>query len=441
MNLVNKTRKGLIIFFFASLLGVSCSSEEGDAGAGSKLTKAEGGRTYGGKLRINETEYFKTLFPPSITDGISTRICTQVYEGLLKFDQADLSIKNSLADGFSVSPDGLVYTFRLKKGVFFHDDACFNGGKGREFEANDVKYCFTQLCKQSANNQNAALLKDVLKGASEYYKASENGVTPKFEISGIKVLDKHTIVFELTAPNSLFTTFVAMPPTYIYPKEAFEKYGLEMRSKTVGTGPFLISSIDDDIEVILKKNPNYYGKDKFGNKLPLLDAVDIKFLHEKKTELFEFKKGNLDMIYRLPTESILDILEGTSPDKEGEYSEYQLQRKPEMATQFLTFNYQSSEFKNKNVRKAISFAIDRDKILNYILKGEGIQPGFFGVTPPAFQDYRIEGVKGYRLNKDSARYYLAKAGFANGKGFPKIKMQLNTDGDRNTEVALEIQKN
>jgi oligopeptide transport system substrate-binding protein len=437
---MKKTIKNLIVFSLGVTLLASCGKEEKATEGGQKLTKAEGGRTYGGKLRINESEYFKSLFPPSITDGISTRIATQIYEGLLKFDQEDLSIKNAIAESYSVSEDGKLYTFKIKKGVFFHNDPCFANSKGRELTAEDIKYCFTQLCTQSAVNQGFILFEGVLKGATEYYNATSNGTKPSFDVSGIKVINASTIQFELVAPNSLFTTYLALPFTSIYPKEAVDKYGLEMRTKAVGTGPFTLASVDDDIQVLLKKNAHYYGKDKYNNKLPLIEAVDIKFLHEKKTELFEFKKGNLDMIYRLPTEYILDILEGTQPDKEGDYSQYELQRKPEMATQFLTFNYQSELFKNKNLRKAISFAIDRDKILNYILKGEGIQPGFFGITPPAFNDYKIEGVKGYKLNKDSARYYLKKAGYENGKNFPELSLQLNTDGDRNTDVAIEIQK-
>jgi len=437
---MRKTIKHCALLSIGIISIISCGKDTKGGESTQKITKAEGGRTYGGRLRINESEYFKSLFPLSMTDGISMRIATQIYEGLLKFDQSDLSIKNALAESYTISDDGKFYTFKLHKNVFFHDDKCFPDGKGREFKASDVKYCFSQLCTQSPINQGFLLFKDVVKGATEYYNATANNVKPNFDLAGLKIIDDYTIQVELIAPNSLFTTYLAMPFTCIYPKEAVEKYGLEMRTKAVGTVPFILASVDDDIQVILKKNSKYYGKDKYNNKLPLIDAVDIKFLHEKKTELFEFKKGNLDMIYRLPTEYILDILEGTLPDKEGDYSQYELQRKPEMATQFLAFNYQSDLFKNKNLRKAISFAVDRDKILNYILKGEGIQPGFFGITPPAFPDYKIEGIKGYKLNKDSARYYLAKAGYPNGKGFPELSLNLNTDGDRNTDVAIEVQK-
>ena len=150
------------------------------------------------------------------------------------------------------------------------------------------------------------------------------------------------------------------------------------------------NDVEEDISIILKKNTNYHDKDEFGNQLPYLDAVSIQFIKDKKTELFEFRKGNLDMIYRLPTEYIIEILEETMPGANGEYSQFQLQRSPEMMTQFLTLNNQSGVFKNRNVRKAFNFAIDRTKILDFVLNGEGYAPGNHGITPPVFSNYNIE---------------------------------------------------
>jgi len=229
-------------------------------------------------------------------------------------------------------------------------------------------------------------------------------------------------------------------PAPDFPKEAYEKYGLEMRNKAVGTGPFKISSIEDDISIILKKNENYYGVDSAGNKLPFLDAIKIKFIKDKKTELLEFKKGNLDMMYRLPTEHIIDILEEVN-QKKGDFGQYQLQRTPEMATHFLSFLNNGKIFKDKNIRKAFSFAVDRKKILEYVLEGEGYAAATYGITPvDIFKNYDVKGIKGYDLNKDSAQYYLKKAGYADGKGFPKVKLELNSDGERNVKVAEEIQR-
>ncbi|MCR6641969.1 MAG: ABC transporter substrate-binding protein [Sporocytophaga sp.] len=436
-------KKLILTLACAGVLLSSCdTTKETGSGESSSLTAAKGGRYYGGVFKVNESDYIKNLFPHNITDAISYRVANQVYEGLMKFNQADLSLIKGIAEDYSVDPSKTVYTFKLRKGVFFHDNECFPGGKGRELTAEDVKFCFTQLCTQNINNQGFSVFQGILKGADEYYKASEGGKKPSFDVEGIKVIDPNTIQFTLTAPNSIFLYNLARPFTYIFPKEALEKYGLEMRTKAVGTGPFKIFSIEDDISIILKKNENYWAADEHGNKLPFLDAIKIKFIKDKKTELLEFKKGNLDMMYRLPTDHIIEILEEVKGNK-GQFGQYDLQRTPEMATHFLSFLNQGKIFNNKDLRKAFSFAIDRKKILEFVLNGEGYAPATHGITPiDIFKNplYDVSKINGYDLNLDSAKYYLKKAGYPDGKGFPKITLELNSDGERNAAVAEEIQK-
>jgi len=428
---------------FIIFLGLftACGSEKTNKGEGA-LRSAQGGKFYGGIFRINESEYIKNLFPHNITDAYSYRVASQIYEGLFKFDPQTLEVINGLVESYDIDETGTIYTFKIKKGVMFHDNPCFNDGLGREVKSEDVKYCFTQLCTKSINNQHFAIFEEVLKGAKAYYDASNNGNKPAFEVEGIKVLDDYTLQLHLLKPNSLMIVNLAQPACFIYPREAQERYGVDMRINAVGTGPFSlnITDVEEDISIILKRNPNYHISDEHGNQLPFIDAVSIQFIKDKKTELFEFRKGNLDMIYRLPTEYIIEILEETMPGANGEYSQFQLQRSPEMMTQFLTLNNQKGVFRNKNVRKAFNFAIDRTKILDFVLNGEGYAPGNHGITPPVFSNYNIEDIKGYSLNIDSARYYLRKAGYANGGGFPKLQFLLNAEGDRNTNVAVEIQK-
>ncbi|MDX2189167.1 MAG: ABC transporter substrate-binding protein [Bacteroidota bacterium] len=430
-------------FFLVSvvLFILSCGKSEKEQNASSGLTPANGGKFYGGVFRMNESEYIKTLFPPNLTDAFSYRVACQVYEGLLKFNQSDLTLKPGIAESWTVDETGTVYTFKLRKGIKFHDDVCFPDGKGRELKASDVKYCFTFLCTQNPNNQGFHIFKDVIKGATAYFNATLFVAKPDFEIEGIKVIDDYTVQFSLEKPSSIFLYQLARSFTFVFPKEAYDKYGLEMRIHPVGTGPFYLSSIEEDISIILKRNPNYWGQDSVGNKLPFFDAISVTFIKDRKAELFEFKKGNLDMVYRLPTDNIIEIVEDAmDKTKKGEYTQYQLQRKPEMATHYLTFNNQSELFKNKNIRKAISYAIDRRKILEFVLQGEGYKAGLNGVTPPVFQNYDIEKIKGYDLNIDSAKYFLSKAGYPSGKGFPKVQLVLNSDAERNKNVAVEVQK-
>ncbi len=426
--------KLLIISLFFASCGGSQNSE-----TPKELRSANGGRYYGGEFRLNESEYIKNLFPHNIVDVYSYRVASQIYEGLFKFDQGgNLKIVPALAESHTIDSSYTVYTVKIRKGVVFHDDACFGGGKGREVKAEDIKYCFTRLCTQDRNNRAFDMFDGILKGAKTYYDATIGGKAPSFELEGVKIIDDYTIQFTLDKPNSLFLTNLARPQTFIFPKEAYEKYGVDMRIKAVGTGPYKILSVDEGNKIKLARNENYYRKDKHGNQLPFIDALEINFIQDKKTELFEFRKGNLDMMYRLPTDYIIEILEETNVDENGGFSKYELQREPEMQTQIFSFMNAEGIFKDVNVRKAISFAIDRKKILEFVLNGEGYAAGIHGLTPPSFQDYDISKIQGYDYNIDSAQYYLAKAGFPKGQGFPKITLDLNPEGDRHSNVALEV---
>src|SRR3990172_8954243 len=99
------------------------------------IHQAKGGRLYGGVFRINETSYFKNLFPHNIIDVYAHRIANQVYEGLFKYSQEDLSLKPCLIETYSVDSTGRIFIFKIKRGVYFHDDPCFPNGVGRELKA------------------------------------------------------------------------------------------------------------------------------------------------------------------------------------------------------------------------------------------------------------------------------------------------------------------
>ncbi|MFA0961811.1 ABC transporter substrate-binding protein [Roseivirga sp. BDSF3-8] len=432
----------VMLLFTSALFLTSCAGgnrDESISGDKEGYREAKGNRFYGGILKVNESEYIRNLFPHNITDVYSYRVASQVYEGLFKFNSETLEVEKNLIDSYTVDESGTKYKFNLKKGVFFHNDPCFTNGQGREFVAEDVAYCFTRLATPHRNNQNAAIFRGLIAGAEEWYKAAQAGNRPSGFLKGIQVLDRYTVEITLTEPNAIFPVHLARPPCFIYPKEAEKKYGQELRIKAVGTGPFTMGEVSEDISILLRRNERYHGEDEFGNQLPFLDAISIQFLKDKKSELLEFKKGNLDLIYRLPTDYIIQILE-ESASKQGEYSQYNLQRVPEMVTQFIAFQNRNSAFDDVQVRKAFNYAIDRQKILDFVLNGEGFAPGHHGITPPVFSQYDIHNIPGYSFNPDSARFLLKAAGYPDGKGFPSVELILNAEGERNTNVAVEIQK-
>ena len=104
-----------------------------------ELVLASGGKYYGGVFRINETEYFRSLYPLNITEVVSHRIINQVYEGLVSLNQSTLDVEPCLAESYTVSKGATVYVFNIRKGVHFQDDPCFVAGKGREITSKDFK--------------------------------------------------------------------------------------------------------------------------------------------------------------------------------------------------------------------------------------------------------------------------------------------------------------
>ena len=429
-------KKLIYLLIGATVILSSCGGDSENTNTNNQVAK--GGVKYGGVFKMNETEDFKSLYPLNVTFSIEQRITNQIYEGLLKFDQEDLSIIPSLAEKWEVNEDATSFTFHIRKGVKFHDDNCFDGGKGREVKAADFKYCFDRICVSDPSNQMYWLFKDKVKGANEYHEATNNKKSIEGGVSGVTVVDDYTIKIDLNYSFAGFLNIMSHASTVVYPKEAVETYGLDMRINAVGTGPFRVKKIKESETVILDRNPNYWKSDKHGNQLPYLDGLKFSFNKEKKAELLEFKKGNLDLVFRLPLEMIGDVVGELEDAKKGANKPYIMQVVPALSVYYLGFQHKLEPFNNIDVRKAFNYAIDRESIVTYTLQGEG-RPALHGIVPP-FKGYDYENVKGYEFDPGKAKEHMAKAGYANGNGFPEITLQINPGGgDRNVQIAEVVQ--
>ncbi|MFN8309882.1 MAG: ABC transporter substrate-binding protein [Chitinophagales bacterium] len=400
-----------------------------------KARKANGPVKYGGVFHVNETEYFRSLFPQNVTETVGHRITNQLYEGLVVLSQADLSLHPNLATHWEVEDSARLFVFHLRKGVFFHNDPCFKNGKGREMNASDVVYCFEKLCTPDASNQGFWLFKDLVEGASEFYAQHEAGNAQMQHVPGIQQINDSTVSIRLVRPFAGFLFRLAMPFTAIFPKEAVTFYGMDLREHAVGTGPFCIRKIMPDAGVFLVRNENYWGADSFGNKLPYLDAIRWSFIKEEKVEMLEFKKGNLEMKYRLPLDMVTQVVQ--NGQLQGEYRKFQLQTVPELSTQYYGLLHTGKLFSNVHLRRAINFAIDREKIVRYTLKGEGVAVKA-GIVPEGMPGYNYANVHGFTFDPAQAQKELALAGYKDGKDFPALTLHINSGGGRNEKVAEAI---
>jgi peptide/nickel transport system substrate-binding protein len=397
-----------------------------------KIEKIEGGKFKGGVLRLNSIEDYTSLFPVAINDIYSTHIAGQCYEGLFKFNQKTLEAEPCLAESFDIDNTKKVYTFHLRKGVLFHDDACFPEGKGREMNANDFKYCFEFLCSNHEENKWPTLFRDRIVGANEYAAGTAKTV------EGIKVIDNYTFELKLVDPFAGLPDLLAVLAAAVYPKEAIDKYQYAgMHNYMVGTGPFIATTLKNGENVEFIRNEKYWKKDEFGNQLPYLAKVTFSFIKTKPEELKAFQDGNLDMVWGLPVEEIPNIMASFEEALEGKNREFDLQSVNSLNIQYYGFLFTSETFSDVRVRKAFNYAIDRDSLVEFVLQGEGI-PAHHGFVPP-MSGYPTDAVKGFDYNPKLAAQLMKDAGFNGGKGFPEVTLHLNSSGGTNEKIAAYMQ--
>lgn len=396
---------------------------------------------YGGVFKMNEVESFRSLAPHSITDITSNNIASQIYEGLLRLNPKTLEITPGLAESWDVSADGLIYTFNLRKGVFFHENICFIGAATREVNADDVIYSFTQLFTPSDENQLHSLLTERVLGAHEYYQNKLKGINTVNSIAGLKKLDDYSVRIVLLEPFSGFLELITTPVGWIYPKEADDYYGSILRENAVGTGPFRLHKLIENQVLILSKNPKYWRKDSLGQTLPYLDAIKYTFVKSKKEEMAAFFDGHLDLVFELGSTYVKKLKLDINKDfGTFETDSFIVQISPAMSVQFYGFKHSGNIFNNHNVRQAFNCAINRNLIVDEVLYGLGV-PANLGFVPPYFADYNVDSLNNYSYNPDRAKKYLADAGYPNGQGFPRLTLNINSGGGMsNLKVAEAVAK-
>jgi len=395
---------------------------------------AIGGKMYGGEFKFMSSEKVDNLFPISSVDIYSQRLNSQIYESLLKLDIETMKVVPSVAESYKVSDDAKTFTFKLRKGVYFHEDDCFNG-KAREVTAEDVKFTLEVACSGLKINKMSYLLINRIEGAKEFYNKSGASL-PKNGVSGIQVVDSRTLKIKLKEPFIGFDKIMTHSNLGIFPKEAFEKYGKEIKKHPVGTGPFMLEKMDGN-GITLKRNDNYWRKDELGNQLPFLDKVVMTYAKDKKSELLAFRNKQIDLVLEIPVEDINDILGSLQDAQAGKNVKHRVESVSSMSVNYVAFACESEEFKNADVRRAFNLAIDRHELVDKWLLGEGwaSENGFV----PSMENFPSETVKGHKYDVTRAQQLLTKAGYPKGKGFPVLEFYVNAiEGSAPHKMCLGI---
>jgi peptide/nickel transport system substrate-binding protein len=412
--------KIISLFLVTGIIFGSCSEKADET----EVLEAKGGKKYGGEFKFMSTEKITTLYPTFTVTSNSMRLLTQIYEPLLTVSPETGQVSPAVAQSFTVSDDAKVYTLKIRKGIKFHEDACF-GGKSHELTAEDVKFTLDMACSGLKKNQIRYLLVDRIEGGRDFFEKSKTTL-PKSGVAGVKVKGKYTIEITLTQSFVGFEKVLTHRSLGITPKEAYAKYGENAGKHPVGSGPFSLESWTGS-KVVLKRNPEYWRKDDFGNKLPFLAQITMTYAKDQRAALVAFGQSKIDLVMELPVEEIEHVLGTLIEAQNGKNVKHKVDSEKSMSMSYIAMANESEEFKDVRVRKAFNLAVDRDQIIDLDLEGEGwaATNGFV----PDMMDYPSENVKGHIFNVAKAKSLMREAGYPNGNNFPKLDFYVNgTEG-------------
>lgn len=387
-------RNYFLVYIFLIFVSASC----GNTSTHQKNRQIFNLNLSSGSLESLDPAYAKDLYTMWTTH--------MLYNTLVETD-SNLYLQPSLAKSWDISADGLTYTFHLQTNVYFHDNPLF--GRKRKMTAKDVAYSFLRITSSEIASSGAWIFNGHVKDSSAF-----------------EALDDSTFILHLSAPFRPMLAMLSMPYCSIVPKEVAEHFGKDFRSHPCGTGPFQFKSWDEGNVLLLHKNPDYWEKDKEQITLPYLDAIHITFYDSKATEFLLFRQGKLHFTHSLDG-SFKDLILRKDGQLKKEYlSKFRLKKSRYLNTEYLGFLtdsssplLQHSSLKNKLVRQAINYAIDRKKIITYFKNGVGI-PATGGFTPPGIAGFDTVAMYGYNFNPEKALQLLDMAGYPKGKGMEPI---------------------
>jgi peptide/nickel transport system substrate-binding protein len=361
----------------------------------------------------NEMAGITSLDPAAAISFENIWPVNQLFNGLVQMDD-QLNVIPCIAKKYTISEDGLSYTFNLRSDVYFQDNVCFENGRGRRVVAKDFVYSFNRLFDSKVSSA-ISLLTNIDRSEKTEYK-------------GFQSINDSTLVIRLKEPFSAFISILTMKFFSVLPLEAIEYYKQDFRRNPVGTGPFAFKIWEEGTKLILIKNPNYFERDEKGFRLPYLDAVTISFVKDRETAFMELLNGKFDMLSGADAFNINEVL-----DKEGDLrdvykSKFYLQKQNFLKTDYIGIlidekieSVKTSPLRLKSIRKAINYAFDRDKLIKYLRNNIGYAANA-GFIPKGMKSFDPEKVKGYNYNPDFARELLKEAGYPNGKGLPEITL-------------------
>ena len=365
-------------------------------------------------FKYNESAGILTLDPIYAKDLPHIWACNQIFNGLVAFDD-EMNVVPAIAKSWDISDDGMTYTFILRDDVYFHEDTCFavkslshrvaespsnflEDLKTRKVVAEDFVYSFNRVLDRKLNSSGSWIFSNV--------KSSQQPIANSQQLKyAFEAINDTILKIELAQPFPAFLGILSMTYASVVPHEAIDFYGTEFGRYPVGTGPFKYQYWKEGVKLVFRKNPNYFEfektpshqdnetpshqvtkspSQKVTQRLPYIDAVSISFIIDKQVAFMEFVKGKFDFMSGIDARYKDELLTRDGQLRQEYEDDIYLIREPYLNTEYLAFflgeNDTLGEERSLALRQAVSYSIDREKMLRYLRNGIGT-PGNYGIIP------------------------------------------------------------
>lgn len=261
-------------------------------------------KTISDTLLINFQNKYKTLFPPSINDKVSSQIVTQLYNGLVAYNPKNLKIQPAIAKSWEKDETGTVYTFYLNTNVYFNP--VFNN-EPELLTIDDIMFSYQYLCTKLPDNKNFFSSMYNIVGAKKYYD-THSEIQNDFDIDGIKAINDSTLQITIKDKDYPILDVLALPSASIFSQKAYKK----LKEKCfIGSGPYFLNEEPQEniTSLMLIYNPYYFLQDNSDKYFPYISNVSVSFIPSRKKELKLLEDEKLDIILGLNNSDLLSFLE------------------------------------------------------------------------------------------------------------------------------------
>ncbi len=402
----------------------------------------------GEMVMFGETSRIRSLDPARTGDVASSLATGNIYEGLLEYHYLDRPYRliPALAENLpEVSDDGLTYTFRIRRGIYFQDDPCFveTDGKGRELVAEDFVYAIKRVADMKNASPGYWAFNDRIVGLNEFREisAGEDPTDYDLEVEGLRALDRYTLQLQLIRPFPQLLYILTMHYAFAIPREAVEFYGEDFRRNPVGTGPYILKSWRPNYRIEFVRNPKWAETGRVelypdtgapgdeeaglladaGKPIPFVDRIIRFVVDDSATQWLMFLRGQFESsgISRDNWDAVLT--EDRALDEALEERGITMAASPTLTIFYYGFNMEDPvlgqsddpeiDRRNRLVRQAMTLAFNTEeweRFYNYRIT-RPTSP-----IPPGVAGY-VEREERFPFDLERARALMEEAGYPGGR--------------------------